>query len=73
MSIALSVCVFVALGTLHAMRIRHIVICAILFHISHKQHDFQKKKNIIQQAAQCVHIFLRPFINYIIFFLQLCL
>jgi hypothetical protein len=28
---------------------------------------------IIQQAAQCVHIFLRPFINYIIFFLQLCL
>jgi hypothetical protein len=28
---------------------------------------------IIQQAAQCVHIFLRSFINYIIFFLQLCL
>jgi hypothetical protein len=26
---------------------------------------------IVQQAVQCVHIFLRPFINYVIFFLQL--
>jgi hypothetical protein len=28
---------------------------------------------IVQQAVQCVYIFLCPFINYIIFFLQLCL
>jgi hypothetical protein len=28
---------------------------------------------IIQHAVQSVHIFLRQFINYIIFFLQLCL
>jgi hypothetical protein len=27
----------------------------------------------MHQAVQCVHIFLYPFINYIIFFLQLCL
>jgi hypothetical protein len=27
----------------------------------------------IRQAVQCLHIFLHPFINYIIFFLQLCL
>jgi hypothetical protein len=31
------------------------------------------KSIIMQQAVQSVHIFLRPFINYIIFFLQLCL
>jgi hypothetical protein len=28
---------------------------------------------IIQQVEKCVHIFLLPFINYVIFFLQLCL
>jgi hypothetical protein len=44
----LSVCTL-ALGIQHAMHMRHIVICglpcsAILFHFSHKGHDFRKKK-----------------------------
>jgi hypothetical protein len=33
----------------------------------------RKSFNIIKQAVQCFHIFLRPFNNYIIFFLQLFL
>ena len=49
MSITQTVCVFVALGTQHAMRMRHIVVCGlpcstIFYHSSHKRHDFQEKK-----------------------------
>ena len=40
--------VFVDLNIWHAMRMRHIVICGlpgstVLYHISHKRHDFRKK------------------------------
>jgi len=49
MGITQPVCVFVGLVTQHRMRMRHIVICGlprstIFFHISHKWHDFRKKK-----------------------------
>jgi hypothetical protein len=43
------VCVFVALGKQRAMRMCHIAICGqprctIFFQLSHKRHDFRKKK-----------------------------
>ena len=48
LSITYSVRVSVALGVQHAMRMRHIVNCALpdstmFFHKSHKRHDFREK------------------------------
>jgi len=51
-NITFSECVFVDLSIQHAMRMRHIVICGlsgctIIFTYSHKRHDFQKKKKLL--------------------------
>src|SRR5215510_1934726 len=48
--------------------------CPPVFHIYiHTYIYIYIYTHIIQQSVQCVHIFLRPFIDYIIFFLQMCL
>jgi hypothetical protein len=48
MHITQLVCAFVALGTQHAMRLRHIVICILpaleyFYTLSNKRHDFLNK------------------------------
>ena len=59
-----SMCVFVASGIQHAMRIRHIVICGlpqstIFFHIFSQRNDFRKKKRSL--SIKCVLIFPTTF------------
>ena len=55
----LRVCVCVALVTQHAVRMRHTVICGLpvctVFFVilSHKRHDFRKKKKVVEHKA-CV-------------------
>ena len=58
MDITQSLCAFVALGTKHAMRMRHIilssVVCPTLQYfptLSHKRHDFRKKKLLNQNVC----------------------
>jgi hypothetical protein len=51
------------LSTQHAMRIRHIVICGlpgstIFLHISHKRHDFSKKRKVMVKEV-CDFMFLK--------------
>jgi hypothetical protein len=58
--------VSVVLGTQHAMRMRHIVICLpaplyniILSTLSHKRYDFRKK---VTEHKMCVLIFCTTFV-----------
>jgi len=65
MSVNLSVCVFVALGIQHAMRVRHIVICGmprytVFFHIISQ--TARLKKNVIEHKM-CVLIFSARFVS----------
>jgi len=58
-------CVFVALGIQHVMRMRLIFIyglpvCKIFFTLSHKRHDFSEKKVI--EHKMCVLIFSTSFV-----------
>ena len=61
--ITYSVCVFVALGIQHAMRMRRIVLSSVayldvhyFYTLSHKRHDFREKKEI------CFQIFATLFV-----------
>ena len=58
-TITYSVCVFVALGIQHVMRLHHIVIWSlsgskIFFTLSHTRHDFRKKKVIVKRTERDV-------------------
>jgi len=58
MSIAQTVCAFVALGIQHAMRMRRIVITVLprstyFPTLSHKRHNFWGGKNVIEHKIVC--------------------
>jgi hypothetical protein len=60
----------------HAVQSVHILPFSTLYNLFTSYHSARCtvcSHLIIQHAVQSVHIFLRSFINYIIFFLQLCL
>jgi hypothetical protein len=61
-------CVFVALGTQHAKRMRPIilssVVCPAVQHsstLSHKRHDFRKQKKKFTEHKMCILIFFKTF------------
>jgi hypothetical protein len=63
--VCVCVCVFVALGIQHAMRVHNTVICGLsgskyFSTLSHKWHDFLKKKII--EHKMCVLIFCTTFV-----------